>query len=120
MSQYRLHVKRRVNTDGYHILKLGLLVGAIFDDLVDRARLHAMRRGQHQLRRDQGAGTKIAPRADDGDDGAADALGRRRAAADDGVSRHAQQQRRGGNDGGGEFHSAMTRERPDMTNKRTE
>ena len=42
-----------------------------------------MRRGQNQPGCDQRAGAKIAARADDGDDGTADALGRQRATADD-------------------------------------
>ena len=71
----------------------GCLVGAIFDDLVDRAGLHAMRHRQHQPRCNQGAGAEIAARADDGDDGAADALGRRHPAADDRVRGRGEQQR---------------------------
>ena len=72
-----------------------LAVRAIFDDLVIRAGLHAMRRRQHDFWRDQRAGAEIAARADDGDDGAADAFRRRRAAADDGMRwRSAEQQGR--------------------------
>jgi hypothetical protein len=49
-----------VNADVSHVLQLRLPVGAVFDDLVDRARLHAMRRRQYQLCRDQGAAAEIA------------------------------------------------------------
>jgi hypothetical protein len=46
-----------------------------------------MRGCQHHPGRDERAGAEIAARADDGDDGAADAFRRRRATADDGVGR---------------------------------
>ena len=54
----------------------GCLSASIFEEFVDRAGLHAMRRRQHQVGRDQAAGAEGAARADNGDDGAADALGR--------------------------------------------
>ena len=85
MRQHRLHVEGGMNRDGPDVLQRRLLVRAIFDDLVIRAGLHAMRRRQHQLWRDQRARAEIAARADDGDDRTGDALRRRRAAADDGV-----------------------------------
>ena len=97
MRQHRLHVEAGMNGDALDVLQRRLPVRAIFDDLVIGAGLHAMRRGQHEFRRDQRAGAEIAARADDGDDGAGDAFGRRRAAADDGVSGSGQQQRKAGN-----------------------
>ena len=56
-----------------------------------------MRRGQHDLGRDQRTGAEIAARADDGDDGTGDTIGRRRAAAHDGEGRRTCQQGKGGN-----------------------
>ena len=83
MRRHRLHIELRVYRDIFHVVQLRLPVRASLDDLVGRTRLYAMRRGQHQAGRDQGAAAEIAARADDGDDGAADAVGRRRAAAAD-------------------------------------
>ncbi len=83
MLCHRLHIERGMDRHAVDILQLRLPVRAIFDDLVDRAGLHAMRRRQHQFWCNQGASAEIAARADDGDDGAADALGRRHPAADD-------------------------------------
>jgi len=48
MRRYRLHVERGVHGDFSDIPQLRLFVCGIFDDLVDRAGLHAMRRRQHQ------------------------------------------------------------------------
>jgi hypothetical protein len=63
-----------MNGHAVHVQQPRLLIRAIFDDLVDRAGLYAMRRRQHQLGRDQGAGAEIAAGADDGNDRAADSL----------------------------------------------
>ena len=100
MRRHRLHAESGMDRDVLDVLQLRLPVRAVFDDLVGRAGLHAMRRRQHQLRRDQRAGAEIAARADDGDDGAADAVGRRRAAADDGMSGRGEQQRQAGDASG--------------------
>jgi hypothetical protein len=83
---------------------LRLPVHAILDDLVGRAGLHAMRHRQHQCWRNQRAGAEIAARADDGDDRAADAIGRWRAAADDGVGGCGKQQRGDGDYPEPNFH----------------
>ena len=110
VRRHRLHPESRVDRDVPDVAQLRLPVRAIFDDLVGRPRLHAMRRRQHQLGSDQRAGAKITARADDGDDGARDALGRRRAAADDGMrGRGREQQRHGGNDGVKGFHQCSRR-----------
>ena len=84
-----------MNRDAPDVLQLRLPVRAVVDDLVIRARLHAMRRGQHHLWRDQRARAEIAARADDGDDGTADALGGRYAAADDGMGGRDEQRQAG-------------------------
>jgi hypothetical protein len=84
----RLHgldVKAGMKGYGFDVLQRRLPVRTIFNDLVIRAGRHAMRRGQHQFRRDQRAGAKIAARTDDGNDRAGDAFRRRRTAANDGV-----------------------------------
>ena len=104
MRQHRLHVEAGMNGDALDILQRRLPVRAIFDDLVVGAGLHAMRRGQHDFRRDHGAGAEIAARTDDGDDRAADTLGGRRAAAHDGVSGNGQQQRKAGDGARQDFH----------------
>jgi hypothetical protein len=86
MGRDRLHVERGVNRHGFDISQPRLLVCAIFDDLVDRAGLHAMRRRQYQPGCNQGAGAEIAAGADDGDDRTADILVGRHPAANDGKS----------------------------------
>ena len=93
MGRHRLHIEGGMNADVFHVPQLRLLVGAIFDDFVDRAGLHAMRRRQHQSGCDQSAGAEIAARADDGDDGARHAAGLRRAAADDSRGGRGQERR---------------------------
>src|SRR4051812_8785227 len=110
MPLHRLHVETRMDRDGADIQQLRLPVGAAVDDLVVRAGLHAVGNGEHQLWRNQGAGTEIAARADDGDDGARDAIGLRRAAANDGISGRGQQQR-GCNDRCKLFHGNTLRHR---------
>ena len=110
-----------MNGDALDVLQRRLPVRAIFDDLVVRAGLHAMRRRQHQFRRDQRAGAEIAARADDGDDRARHAFRRRRAAADDGVRGNGQQQRKAGNQARQDFHRRSNnprgacRQAPDRT-----
>src|SRR5436190_4699426 len=104
MRRYRLHVERGVNSDFFDISQLRLPVCTIFDDLVDRAGLHAMRRRQGQSGCNQGAGAEIAARADDGDDGAADALGGRHPASNDRVSRVRKKQRQNCDHSGEDFH----------------
>ena len=83
MGQHCLHLKAGMGGHAPHIAQLRLPFGVIFHDLVVGAGLHAVRHGQYQARRVQAAGAEIAARADDGDDGTADALGRGRRAADD-------------------------------------
>ncbi len=104
-----MHVEGGVNGDSSHISQQRLVVGAGFDDLVVRAGLHAMRRSQHQFRRDQRTGAEIAARADNGDDGAADARGRRHPAADDGVSGRCGEQRQDCEQVGRDFHRGSSR-----------
>ena len=106
--RYRLHVEGGVNGDFFDIPQLRLLVCAIFDDLVDRAGLYAMRRRQHQSGRDQGAGAEIAARADDGDDGASDALRGRQPASNNRVSRRSNKQRQSGDHSNKDFHWRAT------------
>ena len=71
----RLHGERGMDGDARHVTQLRLPAGLLFHQLVVRARLHAMRRRQHQVRRDQGAAAEVAARTDNGDDGAPDAFG---------------------------------------------
>ncbi len=104
MRRYRLHVEPGVNGDFSDIPQLRLFVCGIFDDLVDRAGLHAMRRRQHQPGCNQGAGAEIAARADDGDDGAADALGGRHPTANDRLSRRRKKQGKNCNYSEKDFH----------------
>jgi len=104
MAQHGLHIEAGMNRHRPHILQRWLPVRAIFDDLVIRARLHAMRRGQHQPWRNQRPRTEITSRADDGDDRAGDAVRLRRAAADDAVSGDRKQQREASQHGGENFH----------------
>src|SRR6266700_3040730 len=111
MRRHRLHVERGMNRHIFHVLQLRLPVGAVFDDLVGRPRLHAMRRRQYQPLCDQCTGAEIAARADNGDNGAADAFGGRRPAADNRVSRRGKQQSQTGHDPKQGFHAtAITRE----------
>jgi len=93
MSHHRPHIEAGVNGNRSHVFQLRLPVCAIFDNLVDRARLHAMRHRHHQFRRNQCAGAEIAAGADDGDDGATDALCGRYRTADDRMSGKHKQQR---------------------------
>ena len=86
-----------MDRDAIDGLQLRLTVGAHLDNPVIRAGLHAMRGRQHDFWRDQRAGAKIAARADDGDNGAADAFAGRRAAADDGMRWKGAEQRKEGN-----------------------
>jgi hypothetical protein len=83
----RLHVKRRVYGDGSYVLQLGLPVHTIFDDLVDRSGLDAMRGCQHQFRRDQNTAAEITARADNRDNRTTDTFGRRHSTADNRTGR---------------------------------
>jgi len=65
-------------------------------DLVVGAGLDAVRGAQHQVRRDHRAGTEIAPRADDGDDAAAESGLVGGSAADHGGGRRGCQRKPGG------------------------
>ncbi len=84
VRQHRIHLEAGMDRDAADDLQRGL-ARAVVDDAVVRAGLHAMRRGEHDFRRNQTAGAEIAARADDGDDRTRHALRRCRAAADDGV-----------------------------------
>jgi len=76
----------RMRRDAAHVEQLRLPLRVIGNDLGGGSRRHAMRGGEHDVRRDQRARAEIAARADNGDDDAAEpAFGRRRA-ADHGVS----------------------------------
>ena len=99
MRQHRLHAELWMRGDIYDVPQLRLPVGAIFHDLVFGTALHAMRHREHQRGRDQRAGTEIAARANNGDDGAAESLGRWGRTTDDSVSRARQNQRRSGHPG---------------------
>ena len=85
MRQHGLQIELRMGCDLRDVAQLRRPLRIIFDDLVGRAALHAMRRGQRDVRRDHRARAEIAARADDGHDIAADAVRARRAAADDRV-----------------------------------
>jgi len=69
-----------------------------------------MRGRQYQSGCDQGAGAEIAARADDGDDGAADALGGRHPATNNRASRRGNKQRQDCNHSGKDFHRLAARE----------
>jgi hypothetical protein len=104
MRRYRLHVEGGMNGNVFDVSQLRLLVRAIFDNLVDRAGLHAMRRRQHQSGCNQGTGAEIAARSDDRYYRAPDALDRRHPASNDRVSRRRKKQRQNCNHSGEDFH----------------
>ena len=96
MRQHLSHLEAGMDGDSLDVLQLRHLVRAILQYLVDGAGLDAMRDRQHQGRRDQAAGAEVAARADNGDDGAADAVTRRRRRASDDRLGGREQQQRGG------------------------
>ena len=55
MAQHRVHVEIGVPRDSAEVLEHGLARSVELDQLVARARQHAMRRGEHDILRDQRA-----------------------------------------------------------------